>query len=269
LPQSDSSGPPSRPPAAAEIDGRQIDRLVDGELNEAERRELLLALDRHPDGWRRCALAFLEAQCWHAALRAIGDTTAIRDTAHAAGGPRLPAPTAAALGFSAHSKARRWLVRAAAGLAMAASLLAASMLGAVWQQWRSGRGFVARQDLPSDTVMPATSTVGKPRHGEDLVPRPQLPADDAQQWHTVTIALQDGSDVPASSVQLPVREHDHFRETLLEELPATIPPDIWESLERVGCRVVQQRQLMPLPLDDGRVLVVPVDSVELRFVGQQ
>jgi len=45
-----------------------MDRLVDGELPEAERRELLLQLETEPDGWRRCALAFLEAQNWRQAL---------------------------------------------------------------------------------------------------------------------------------------------------------------------------------------------------------
>ena len=50
------------------FDPRIFDRLVDGELSEAERRELLQMLDRRPDGWRRCALAFLEQQTWGQAL---------------------------------------------------------------------------------------------------------------------------------------------------------------------------------------------------------
>ena len=41
-----------------------FDRLVDGELSAAERRTLLASLDGRPSGWRRCALAFLEAQTW-------------------------------------------------------------------------------------------------------------------------------------------------------------------------------------------------------------
>ena len=45
-----------------------LDRLVDGELSPAERRELLASLDGRPDGWRRCALAFLEAQTWRGEL---------------------------------------------------------------------------------------------------------------------------------------------------------------------------------------------------------
>src|SRR5271165_540757 len=50
---------------------RQLDRLVDGELSEADRRVLLLKLEHEPEGWRNCALAFLEAQCWQAELGQI------------------------------------------------------------------------------------------------------------------------------------------------------------------------------------------------------
>ena len=44
-----------------------LDRLVDGELNAEQRRALLRALDEAADGWKRCALAFLEAQVWRRA----------------------------------------------------------------------------------------------------------------------------------------------------------------------------------------------------------
>ena len=64
-------------PPAGEIDTGEIglaqleawmDRLVDGEVAEPERRALLSRLERMPDGWRRCALAFLEAQAWRSLL---------------------------------------------------------------------------------------------------------------------------------------------------------------------------------------------------------
>ena len=45
-------------------DDRTLDRLVDGELSPAEYDDALRSLDRRPDGWRRCALAFIEAQAW-------------------------------------------------------------------------------------------------------------------------------------------------------------------------------------------------------------
>jgi hypothetical protein len=56
------------------MDDRLFDRLVDGELPDRERRELLVRLEKVPDGWRRCALAFLEAQTWRQALGSVAGT---------------------------------------------------------------------------------------------------------------------------------------------------------------------------------------------------
>jgi hypothetical protein len=50
-----------------------FDRLVDGELSGAERRALLESLDARPQAWRRCALAFLEAQTWRKEFRELAD----------------------------------------------------------------------------------------------------------------------------------------------------------------------------------------------------
>jgi len=47
---------------------RLIDLLVDDELDPGARRSLFDRLDAEPDGWRRCALAFLETQSWRAAI---------------------------------------------------------------------------------------------------------------------------------------------------------------------------------------------------------
>lgn len=44
------------------ITQRILDRLVDGELDETERRTVLNALERQPETWRACAIAFLEHQ---------------------------------------------------------------------------------------------------------------------------------------------------------------------------------------------------------------
>ncbi len=52
---------------------RLIDRLVDNELPQALRRPLLLELDKRPQGWRRCALAFLEAQAWQSGAGLAAD----------------------------------------------------------------------------------------------------------------------------------------------------------------------------------------------------
>ncbi|MDO5582021.1 MAG: hypothetical protein Q4G69_12900 [Planctomycetia bacterium] len=42
-----------------------IELLVDGELEEPQRKDLLIRLEQIDGGWRFCAITFLEAQCLH------------------------------------------------------------------------------------------------------------------------------------------------------------------------------------------------------------
>ena len=112
-----------------QADDLPFDRLVDGELSEAKRRELLAGLDNEPGGWRRCALAFLEAQCWKQAvgqaLQASGGQTFL------SAGDRqecLPhqSPTAdGTQSVPATIKRSPWPSRTGTLLAMAASFLVA------------------------------------------------------------------------------------------------------------------------------------------------
>ena len=48
-----------------------LDRLVDGELTPDEYRIAIRTLEQQPDGWKRCALAFLESQAWRSSLAAL------------------------------------------------------------------------------------------------------------------------------------------------------------------------------------------------------
>ena len=53
------------------IDWLELDRLVDGRLEESAYRELLCQIDADPDGWKQCALAFLEHQALEKELTAL------------------------------------------------------------------------------------------------------------------------------------------------------------------------------------------------------
>lgn len=48
-----------------------LDRLVTGDLCETERTALIRFLEEHPEYWRDCGLAFLEAQLWSETLQSI------------------------------------------------------------------------------------------------------------------------------------------------------------------------------------------------------
>ncbi len=89
------------------IENASLDRLVDGDLPESERRDLLLRLENDPDGWRRCALAFLEDQSWRKALAPVASTPV-----------PVPCPTSPNAGLPGKS----WLPR----ITIAASLMAST-----------------------------------------------------------------------------------------------------------------------------------------------
>ena len=61
----------TKPDANDPLDDRLIDQIVDGDLTPAELRAAIERLDRQPDGWKRCAMAFLEAQCISESFRSL------------------------------------------------------------------------------------------------------------------------------------------------------------------------------------------------------
>lgn len=94
-----------------DLDDVRFDRLVDGELSRDEYRRLLESLDGEPDGWKRCATAFLEAQAWGQEFRTI----------------REQAPSSAVEPKSHHGPA--WTSHL---LSIAASFLLAFALSSYW-----------------------------------------------------------------------------------------------------------------------------------------
>jgi hypothetical protein len=186
------------------IEDRRLERLVDGELPDAERRQLLLLLDTEPDGWRRCALAFLENQTWRATFRPLA-TPASTAVAPALAPPALHRTPA-------H---RRLVTRLAA---LAAGLAAAFALG--WAV--HGSAGLNAPDPRFTIIEPSPSA---PPFDSDRPSSPDLAAASAQpsadpldpvvkQWESrgyraerqkrlVSVELQDGRklDVPVNEVR--------------------------------------------------------------------
>jgi hypothetical protein len=263
----DPAGPGELPP---EHLGAWLDRLVDGEIAEPQRRALLSRLERAPDGWRHCALAFLEAQAWREALEqqamAVGS---------ASEGPNAESKTAAAISrlslvpnpssVSAPESATRsrrlaWSFGPMRAIvAAAASFVIAFGLGLlVHRLWLS----------PGSVSGPARSLAGK---GIDPASRAAAAGPTAAvapkgtQWGSVEFAVADPSGAP-QQVRLPAVDGPDPAEFLREQ-PPVIPDEIVQALRRHGHHVQTHRRYMPVPLDDGRSAVFPIDQVEVRFRG--
>ncbi len=233
-------------------DDLRFDRLVDGELSEKERRELLVGLDGEPGGWRRCALAFLESQCWK---QAFGTVAQDRPPVGQVAGQLPP-------------RRSPWPRRMGTLLAMAASFVAAFWLGSWTQQtWLGQRSIPTGSAGTTDVAIagrPAAWPDRLQRGGPDASPQGN-PA--SSPWRLVTLSTPANGPVPGRSIQLPAIERDSVDEQWLRSLPPAIPDEVLRALARTGHEVKQRRELVSMPLRDGRRLVAPIDQVEVRYVG--
>lgn len=219
------------------VDGRLLDRLVDGELSDAERSALLARLEAEPDGWRRCALAFLEARAWREAFAPLAARTS-RDA-------MLP-PVDAPSGIPAdvpRPGSRTWPPsrRLRTFAAIAAGFLAAFVAG-----WSAGEMSHAR--VPGRNVAQGPS----PRDANGPAPRAGSGPEE---------------DTPApGSPEAPRPPIDH---RWLAQLPTPLPESVLRQLERSGYQVDQQQVLISMGLDDGDSVALPVNEVNVRYVGDR
>ncbi len=81
---------------------------------------------------------------------------------------------------------------------------------------------------------------------------------------TVRLVMDDGTN-GMREVDLPVEETSADDAWLSYRQPV-VPRELRQALERMGHRVNERRQFLPVQLDDGRQMVVPVDQVEFTPV---
>ncbi len=228
----------------------RLDRLVDGELSTAEQRALMARLETEPDGWRRCALAFLESQALGAELGSLRRALDER--------PRLELPSVAGPAVRVPYSAQRsvWQARAMFLLAMAASFVAAFALGVVAPRYFS-----------LHTQEPSLAGNSTDRTGQSSA------AGIAENSHKTLRPLgnlrlvMDGRNGEAIEAgQLPVYEaSSDWSGVLGNEQP--MGSEMVELLRRSGFDVQHEQRLVPAPLEDGRQLIVPVDGYQIVPVG--
>jgi hypothetical protein len=240
----------------------RFDRLADGELSESDRRALLASLDARPEGWRRCALAFLEAQTWRESLGEM--TTPARKS------PALPpVPPAAA---PRKPRAKKPLGAMGTVLAMAASFLLFLGLGS-WalrgKPW--GKTGVAPTNPIAVVASPSAAPLS-PSTESIAEASPQLPSSvnpsPAMPWKWVQLKAPGltGNNEP---LQLPAVERDRLDDDFFASVPNPLSNEVLQALKRTGNEVRIHRELVPVQLQDGRRLIVPVDQVEVQYDGNR
>ena len=218
---------------SSSVEDAAIDRLVDGELPEAERRDLLLRLENDPEGWRRCTLAFLEDQAFRKAMAGFPFPSS------------LPEP---ATSISLRPR-KTWTRR----ISVAATVLVATFAA----------GFAAGGMLKaSPKVQVARADPGRVEAPADVPQRDEI-------REVGSFKLVDGSAGESPSRRIPILSGPGLNDQWLRDQPPSIPDYVRGRWERRGYQVEERRRLVSVELEDGRRVSIPVDEVEVDYVGQQ
>ncbi len=247
-----------------------IDQMVDGGMTPDELRKSIERLDAAPEGWRRCALAFLEAQSWADAFRSIDGTIAENAPGVSTDSPARSFTTLSPAPITFTTEPRRRLITSALAAGIA---LVAFSLGWLGHEVRT------RSDLERN-VPPALASDSKtpeshPNKSPQLVhqPEPLQPGSisglSADRLPTVreVARLRIGTD-DAVSAEVPIFAGPGINQRWLLEQPPPVSEHDRAIWQRQGYELEQQRRLLSGPLADGRRATVPVDHVQVRYVGQ-
>jgi hypothetical protein len=224
-----------------------FDRLVDGELSAGERQRLLTSLDDRPGGWRRCALAFLEAQAWgHDLKQIVREADAIPSTV------RAQAPLPARTG-------RRGLQF----FAIAACVLMAFTLGLAMRE--DGLSLPGAAPNPGDELVavPNVPTASTPPTRVPVPQAGQRSADD--EALTLWVRNEQGQAQP---LRVPLVD----AATLDRQLGVAFQPGLSEAARRQlrerGYDVESKHRYAPLWLENGRPMIVPVEDTRIVPISQ-
>jgi anti-sigma factor RsiW len=245
-------------------DDRLIDLLVDGELETSRRRELLERLDTQPDGWRRCAMAFLEDQSWGEALRSHSGATDAEREAAAPYPANGRASSAVALAFAPQTRPTQSRAAALGRTVSSVAALAAGLLlafGLGWTTRGSSRPtttpILSHRGSAATSAPPAAQTVA---HG--IEPSSQPSPAPATSERVMSVG---GGMIPAGPTLS--QRGLGIDPSWFQQPPTPLSQAFRDRVERGGYEIGQRRRLVSIRLDDGRRVSVPVEETRLRFIG--
>ncbi|MDX1962957.1 MAG: hypothetical protein SFX18_07380 [Pirellulales bacterium] len=249
-----------------------LDRAVDGELSSAEEQQLLRQLDRQPERWRACALAFWEAKTWHRYLGAVchqepptPPTNPMAVAAKFTAGTAIPAtqettrPVSPPASLSSAPRTRGWYV----GGTLAAALLVAFTLGAVTREYVPGARGQWFANLVSPAVISPPAVSGQP-DANPVDTNSPFPAPERMQFQLVD---QSGR-LPPQNFDIPIIKVDSINPQSLRNwqhishIPALESPLI-DELSKAGYQVEQKNFFYLKVLPDGRQILVPFQHTQV------
>jgi hypothetical protein len=227
-----------------------LDLIVDGKLAPSELRAALERLENEPDGWKRCTLAFLEAQCWRQTFLQLGERAT-----------RGALPPNALRSARSHGRQIRspWNSRAVA----AAVFCAAFGLGWIAHRTGPAQGTERRAALSAQiTAAEAQAKPTLPTAADVPLSSEPPPAAPTPPVRLVERVRLDEAEVPVLAAPRIVAEW-------LKNQPPPLSEYRKAVLQQHGYRVDERRDVIPATLADGRPVAVPVDLVQIRYTGNE
>jgi hypothetical protein len=237
------------------MDKLELQRLFDGELDHEQRRRVLDHLDNHPAEWRTVALAMLEEQAFcreFSSLRATQSLAPLRPST-CESESTLPVQTSVAN----KSEINRWLP-----MTLAASMLIA--IGAFGGNRLASRWSSSNPTSPS-SVLNSVASVPPPQVDQDA------PVSDVRSLRPIgelKFASDVSSNVNGGSAHVPMFEAapEDLRQMLMAQQKQI---QQWnDQLRRRGFEIDWQPEMIESRLPDGRSVVVPIQEVRVRSLGQ-
>jgi hypothetical protein len=250
-------------------DDVRFDRLVDGELNDTERHQLLALLDDEPGGWRCCALAFLEVQAWRQTMREVSRGAGAVTGENGCSGepesqllkPAKPTPYSASIGDGHDDKGSHRPSLIGLALAMGVCFLVAFFLGTEFRQrWSPDRPLapLAKQQAPITTEFPVEATLPEFEA--------QTPETGIVPWGEATFVM-DGDG--GREVDVPVFDLDPYSRQVLLEQSTAVFDDLHQALQRDGFEVRRNVRWSPVEMPGGQQMTVPIGEFEIRPISQR
>lgn len=253
----------------SDVTEERLDRLVDGELSRDEYRALLESLDREPDGWRRCALAFLEAQAWQRELpivRAEGFVGAASGapstTAHRNGGGSVWSTWAGRLALAAS-----WFLVFALGASSYQTFFATDRPDSMFASpdARSGAQPGRHANVAAKGNPPATANLA----GGD-VPGGNMTGGSVAGGATPAMAsglefqIADRQGNVLNRYVMPVSDSGTAVESYDAASQPAVPDELADAARAAKYDVRTNRTWIPVQVQNGGNVLLPLDHIELQ-----
>ncbi len=226
-----------------------LQRLIDGELDRDETRKMLEMAEAQPALWREMAGAFVESQLWETGFRKLelGIAPETRKTSSLA--PKRFLPPVNRI---------RWLV-------MAAGLMVALTAGMLIGRFYDSANFIAG---PQVTDSANDGLVADNKSAADEAPALAKNADPARTLVNYRpdyqLELEDANGNPVFDTEVPLYELATAKQAGYQiDRQPSLPSKLVENVGKRGYWLDQNVNYVSGRLNDGRMFVVPVRTINL------